>query len=738
MLIKYEWQKLFSGKTKWFLFLLIIVNALLFYLYLVPSASSEEKKLLYNEVKKEVEEKGGIEEGIQELDAQSNVLLDKQSELLESGSQELLSDSEELRLQVLNEVKEEYQDVLNFTSFIEKIDAEADRLLSFSIFSDKGSFSNRNIRKTHEDFSALKGIKAEPENGSGLIMLQNYLITDLLLIAGICILSFQIFGKDGRSGVQKLLNASVKGRGTLRLVQSFTVIFATIMLAMIIYGSNIIQTQIVIGFPRMEVDIHGIAEYRNIAFPCTTKEYLILFSAWKTGAAVTVCTLFQGIIYRFSGSKFSWLILGILIGSGFLLWFYLPENPISKIFRYLNVIGIFDTAEFIGDYQNLNLFTIPVGLLEAGKVLMLAVFVIGILSIILFAPSTITIFRKNRQRKNRNIRTVNVFLYEGYKWVWIQKGGIILLLLTAMVIYIEVPEISKDEIITRTDYHYEQMAKSFIGKSDKDLEAAVADLEDESKTFIDSAQYEAAEQVTKQAEYILELDCENAAFVNQRVWNHIFFDKDKELTHFMLFLLAAVFSMSGIFQYETSSRMKVLLCSSLKRRKIFWSKFGTACLECCFYSGIVWGGFYTALYMKYGEVPGAGYSVKSLEQFSDVQSNLSIGEMLGGVIIQRLAAGIALAVILFIFSGIFLTTIQFVAAGVIAFILPTALLIVGNMDSVNSLTSLIRFNLEPILSYIYAFSSWTSMIIKIPVYVYIVFVITVGAALWRCEKNWRK
>ena len=156
MLIKYEWQKLFSGKTKWFLFLLIIVNALLFYLYLVPSASSEEKKLLYNEVKKEVEEKGGIEEGIQELDAQSNVLLDKQSELLESGSQELLSDSEELRLQVLNEVKEEYQDVLNFTSFIEKIDAEADRLLSFSIFSDKGSFSNRNIRKTQEDFSALK------------------------------------------------------------------------------------------------------------------------------------------------------------------------------------------------------------------------------------------------------------------------------------------------------------------------------------------------------------------------------------------------------------------------------------------------------------------------------------------------------------------------------------------------------------------------------------------------------
>ena len=350
MLIKYELQKLFSGKIKWFLLILIVINALLFYLYLIPSASSDEEKSLYNEIKKELESKGGIEEGIRELDEQSNVLLVKQSELLESGSQELLSDDEELRLKVLNEIREEYQDVLNFTSFIEKIDAEAERLLNFTIFSEKGSFSNRNIRKTQEDFSSLKGIKTEPENGNGLIMLQNYLITDLLLIAGICILSFQIFGRDGRSGAQKLLNASVNGRGKLRLVQSLTVIFSVIILAVIIYGSNIIQTQIVIGFPQMNADIHGISEYRNIAFPCTAKEYLILFLGWKTGAAICICTLFQAIIYRFSGSKFSWFILGVLIGASFLLWFYLPENPISKIFRYLNIIGVFDTAEFIGDY----------------------------------------------------------------------------------------------------------------------------------------------------------------------------------------------------------------------------------------------------------------------------------------------------------------------------------------------------------------------------------------------------
>ena len=658
--------------------------------------------------------------------------------MLESGSQELLSDDEELRLKVLNEIREEYQDVLNFTSFIEKIDAEAERLLNFTIFSEKGSFSNRNIRKTQEDFSSLKGIKTEPENGNGLIMLQNYLITDLLLIAGICILSFQIFGRDGRSGAQKLLNASVNGRGKLRLVQSLTVIFSVIILAVIIYGSNIIQTQIVIGFPQMNADIHGISEYRNIAFPCTAKEYLILFLGWKTGAAICICTLFQAIIYRFSGSKFSWFILGVLIGASFLLWFYLPENPISKIFRYLNIIGVFDTAEFIGDYQNLNLFTIPVSLLGAGIVFMLAVFAVGILSIVLFRPSSVAITLKGIHRKRGKIRTTNVFLYECYKWVWIQKGIIILLLLTAIIIYIEVPEISKDEIVTRTDYYYEQLSKPFIGKSGKDLENALADLEDESETFFDNAQYEAAEQITSQAEYVLDLNSENTAFVNQRVWNHIFMDKENELTHFMLFLLASVFSMNGIFQYETSSRMKVLLCSSLKRRKIFWSKLGAACLESCLYSGIAWGGFYTVLYVKYGKVSGSEYSVKSLEQFSDFPFDLSIGDVFAWGIIQRIAAGIMVAVILFIFSGIFLTTIQFVAAGVIVFILPTALLMVGNMDSANSLTSLIRFNLEPSLSYIYIFCSRLSMNIKIPFYTYVVFVLITGSALWSCEKKWGK
>ena len=39
-----------------------------------------------------------------------------------------------------------------------------------------------------------------------------------------------------------------------------------------------------------------------------------------------------------------------------------------KLFRYLNPVGIFDMKQILGNYQNLNLFSVPVSLLSAAVV----------------------------------------------------------------------------------------------------------------------------------------------------------------------------------------------------------------------------------------------------------------------------------------------------------------------------------------------------------------------------------
>ena len=101
---------------------------------------------------------------------------------------------------------------------MDDVEDRSRNLLSFSIFSKEGSFSKRNIEKTAEDFAGMRGVEAEPQDGAGVERMQNFPLTDVLLLVAGGMLSFQIFGTEGRSGMQKLLNTRVRGGEEVRLV----------------------------------------------------------------------------------------------------------------------------------------------------------------------------------------------------------------------------------------------------------------------------------------------------------------------------------------------------------------------------------------------------------------------------------------------------------------------------------------------------------------------------------------
>lgn len=735
-MMQYEFRKLFSGRIKWILLLLILVNAVIYYLYLIPAMPSEEEKRAYTQMKEESIEAGSLERALEEISTEIDQLNQKLIQAIESGNEARLESREEQRLQLLGALKSEYQEALNFYSFIEGIDENAEKLMKFSIFSKEGSFSKRNIEKTSADFESLKGVEVSPEDGSGLNMLQNFVLTDVFVLAAICLMAFQIFGKDGRSGMQKLLGTSVNGRARLRLIQVCMILLGIVVFTAIIYGSNILQTVMTVGFPDIKADVHGISEYRNIAFPCTTGLYLILFMLWKAAAAAGTAVLFQAIIYRLNGNKLSWGILGGLVGISFILWFYLPENPISKIFRYLNIIGIFDTAEFIGDYQNLNFFTYPVDLLTAGAVGIVLVLIAGIVSIAAFPPLNIKVSLCAGRKRKMKKAAESVFLYECYKNLWVQKTGIVFLLLIAVVLYRGENSISEPDVVSRSDYYYGQYSAELIGKSGSELEKAIADLNEMEKDFTDSAQFEAAEIVRHQAQYVSEREESNSAYVNARVWNKIFFDKDTELQNFLIFLIVAVFSMGGLFQYEANSRMNILIHAAANQHKVFWSKFGISCLTGGVCTFIIWISEYVVWYIRYSGTKGMDRAVQSLEGFSEFPFSVTIGTMLWIVMVQRIAAGVAVAILFFFLSQILLSTVQFMIAAALVFILPTIILIIANMEYTNPLVSILRYNMEPLLQYIYMCSSWASVFYKIPLPVYVGIILAAGVLVWCSRKKW--
>lgn len=737
MLVGYELRKLMSGKAKWLLLLFLAVYAAAYYIYLIPAIPSPEYKEIYKEVHRKAEQAGGRKAGLAGIQKELSLLEQKVEAAAEAGEEVWLSGEEQLRQDVLQAVEKEYLDADNFDTFIREIDTRAEKLLGFSIFSKEGSYSYRNILKTQKDFSLLKGLSVTPQDSTGLVKMQEFILADVFVMVGACLLSFQIFGRDGRSGMQKLLHSSLRGRACLKLAQLGTVSLCTFLYACSIYGGGVLLTAKTVGLPPLGADIHGMADYRNVPFPCTVGMYLVLFMLWKIAASIIVALLFQAVIYRFNGGKVAWLVLGSITGASFFLWFYLPENPVAKIFRYLNVIGIFDTAEFLGDYQNLNLLSYPVGLTVSGCALMSVAGIASGLSVAALGPSSLEVFGHAGGKGAYRRHGTSIFRSECGKYFRVQKTWLVFLALTMAVLYRGVEEWQDEGLVTPPEYYYEQFSKDFIGKNGAELEQALAKLEEQSLAFMDNSQFEAADRIRAQVQYILDSGTDGAVYLNERVWSQFFFSKDRELTHFLFFLLAAVFSLGGLFQYETDSRMGALIRSTANSRKVYWCKFSIACLTGVVLQAMIWLPAYLIFFVKNRGLVGMGFPVQSLSGFREFPAGWTVGAVVGIAMLQRIVAGIAVSVIFFVFAQVFLSTVQFVSGAVLLFILPDVMLMIANMDYINPLIFLLRYHGEPYLKYIYAFSSWASVFSEVPVGAYVLVVAMAGAALWAGNRNWK-
>lgn len=718
MLMKYELRKLFGGKFKWLLVLIFLTNFLLYYLYLIPSVSVEEEQELYESLVCKTGDRETLERELELIKAEIQKEEEEMRSRIESGNTDYVpGPKEEARSNVIRELQEEYREVLGFYDFSEELEERSSNLLEFSIFSKENSFSKRNIEKTSQEFAGIKGLWVVPLNGVGLRQMQDFLMTDLFMLIAICMFSFQLFGKEGRSGMQRLLNTTVGGGGKLRAVQLSTISICVIVYALVLYGSNIWQTWNFVGLPELGAEIHGIQEFRNIPFPCTVGMYLGFSILWKAAASCVASMLFQAVVYRLSGAKLAWVLLGAGTAVSFLCWFFLPANPVLKVFRYINLIGMFDTGEIIGNYQNLNLFSYPVGLRTASIVAGVIVLILCAVVTVFFGPSVFRIPERRKREKLPVKCSKSIFLYEWYKNLSKQKIWLIFAVLVLWVCYDGVTTVSQVEYLTREEYSYEQLADEFIGKKDEELAAAIEELAGQEE-FSSGEQIRAAQRILQQGNYLLESQREDSYFVSEQSWEKIFFDQDKELENFLLFVLCITFSVSGIFQFESKSRMKTLIRPTVNSKRVYMGKLGVVCVESAVYGMLIWGGTYLSILSKYEGLENPQWQAYCLQSFQDFPIELSIKGMLILFFVQRVLASVLIGVILFLLAQVLTVSVYFIAVSALGFMLPAVVLLIANMDYINPLILVLRNSVGPFLQYIYIFSSWFTVYRQYPVVLY--------------------
>ncbi|CVI68067.1 ABC-2 family transporter protein [Clostridiales bacterium CHKCI001] len=671
-LVGFELKKLFFGRIKWILLFLALINWGIYYVSLIPSIPIEQMMEVREEWTKKIETQcKSLEEAI---------------ELLSEGQRD--SGVTILTASVLYQMSSEYQAVLEYESFIGQMQERADQMTRVSIFSKKGSFSSRNIQKTVQDFKQMESIQLEPVDGTGIELFQNFYLTDILMILIIGLFCFQQFGRDNKSGMSDLIQSTPNGRGKLRFSQMCAIWMAVVGIGIFLYGSNLIITIMNFTFD-FSVYIQGITIFRNVPFPLTIGMYCICYCMGKLIALFFITVVCQLLAIRWNGSNLAWTIFGALLCISFSLWFFLPESPTAKIFQYLNLVGILDIKKILGSYQNLNLFSYPVSLLHAAIVFVIAISLISIFAALKIKRSQlrIKIFRGIERKEHHVWKTV--FYYEQYKIFWSQKLWIIILVLVGIGLYGWIPKI---EFISQTEFYYNQYIAEVEGEYTEEKWEIVQNMSANSE-MMNEGQRKAVEQIERQADSLKQQKNKKVAFVNENQIGSFFFDKQSEIKHTLIIVIAVLLSSCSLFYQDRKINMHHLLYTMPQNKRIFWNKIKIAAILGAGYTIIVWFFPCISYFLRYG-IQNTDFLIQSLPEFAKMKLECSIFSYVILTMVIRILIGIYIGVVVALLAQLFLNPTQVLISGVILFVVPLCIGLIGNIAYQNALISFINEKLK--------------------------------------------
>lgn len=500
-LIRFELRKVFFGNIKYFALLLILLNAAVFYVGMIPRIPSAEQMEYEKIWREKAEEQGGsIEEKQQYLEEQTadygllmtylgapDVMTEEEkkavterfrdTDYLEMEPEELYAESA-----ALGQIMTEYASAAEYGSFVDEMESRAEAMLGVPIF-ENSRFSAANIRKTVEDFADVKELEVTPADGRYLEPMQNFYLTDILCIVMICLFCFRLFGFDHDSGM-----------------------------------GNLLQTAVLTGAENLGAYVQGIAAFRNVAFPCTVGTYLLLYLAGKILAALLSASVCQFFCVKFGGGKTAWLFFAGVTAASFFLWFLVPDSPAVKLFRYLNPVGIFDMKQILGNYQNLNLFSVPFSLLSAAVIFTLVLGGLCSAAVLLVWSTEIRIRFPGEEIRKRRL-PAGIFLGEWRKLLADQKGWIIAL---AVLILPWSSFSLAEENLTPDDFYYGQFINEYGGDYTEEKAGRIKEMY-ENGDFAEEAERKAAERLYGQVLSMAETRGEQLGIVDLRRQETFFF-----------------------------------------------------------------------------------------------------------------------------------------------------------------------------------------------------------------------
>lgn len=731
-LFLYELKKLFCKKRTWVLILIFLVgNCAIFYqnIQITSPYSPESYQHLYQDSMGK--EPARLEKDwtmrlalLQELSTAQNAFLsdDQLVELKERWGEEglaLLLDKQAdgkgltaytgspgAEYALYQDALRQLTSVIGYAGYLQEVQTKAKNLAAISIF-QKGdnSFELKNIEKTARDF--LKMEKADPPVFSpdrGVEAAVSFSFTDILLLLLLLYLCYETMIREKENGSLFLIRSTQRGRTALITAKIGVLFVSCAFLTGMLFLGNLCIGQFTYGLGDLSRSIQSISSFKTSILEGSVLQFFFLFFVSKLFVLFLCTCLLLLLSYRVRQSLFVYLGVFLLYGIGAAQYYTIDSTSYLQFWKYANLFYFLKSESVLGQYQNINLFGVPVNAIPF-------VFISCAILLLLMAAATILIFCRSpilQARKKRisfpGMRGLHtgLFRHESYK-LYVTQLGLLLIFVIGLYQYVSYkdyrPLLIQDDILyqslllraggeltadTPIQIEKEWQRISSLEQESFSLEQAFQNKEvshteyqihsmNLAQKLADKPALEQLEQRYSELAALQDRTGFSLSLIFEKEYDLLTKRMDQDVSQAMLFLAAMLLTLTGYFTMEQSSGMNRLIqCSASGGSRIHRTKLLVGCgMGLLLFIAAYLPGFLVT--KKHFNLNTLSAALQSLKQFAHISFQITIGQYLILQMCLRLLSSILFVMLWYSLCQVFKKTVPALLAGSVLWLSPCIL-----------------------------------------------------------------
>ena len=544
-----------------------------------------------------------------------------------------------------------------YPGFIGEMSERAQAQTEFSVFSDKDSFSYKNIMKTAEDYDVLQNTKITLGSDYPLVSALTYNIGDYFVTAIVFLACIYLFRFERDKGLSNLVRSSKNGRLKTALSKLCALMLLTVIITIIVEFTTIAESTILFGSWEFSRPIQSIKGFQNCILPLRCDDFCLLYLIGKAAAMAAIAAVISLTFVAVPSAVTSYAVSGTILTAEFVLYHAVSQDAFFNHLKYINIFYILDTSRFFGKYLNLNIFRMPLHANAVTLIFALILFIVCItFSVVIFTlkgqeterdPLSELIEKFFRSHAKISGSTA-VLTGEVYKYLISSKMAAVMLAVVIFAVSSSMGSVTyrtNEESVAAYRQYVSQVegktptqAKSYIENEKKAIDSADSNTIVQQNDLLPAeialaaqnranARRQGFEMFYEQYLRLTELEKSGtpAQFVDETVYSDVINNPLREWRSLLWCVLLVILTIPFMFTYEYRKNMiDMLQATKNGRRKLFLAKLTVEVLSLVVTFAAVYVPFMVRFYRSF-HTTSLKAPLACVSDYSDSGLDISIG-----------------------------------------------------------------------------------------------------------------